>query len=86
MVQHLTADHRRMESLWSQLEPAVKAIAKGRAIDIALADVEALVHAYRAHAAFEEQQFLPLAKAVLNRNSADSAALALALHQRRGNR
>ena len=86
MVRHLTAEHRRMESLWSQLEPGVKAIAKGRAMDVALKDVEALVHAYRAHAGFEEQQFLPLAKTVLSRNNDDSAALALALHQRRGSR
>lgn len=86
MVQHLTADHRRIELLWSQLEPAVKAVAKGRPTDLALKDVEALVEAYRAHAGFEEQQFLPVAQAVLGRNSADSAALALTLHQRRAGR
>ena len=86
MVLHLTADHRWIESLWSQLEPGVKAVAKGRSTEIALKDVEALVQAYQAHAGFEEQQFLPLARAVLSRNSADSAALALALHQRRVSR
>ena len=86
MVLRLAADHRRIESLWSQLEPGVKAVAKGRSTEIALKDVEALVQAYQAHAGFEEQQFLPLARAVLSRNSGDSAALALALHQRRVSR
>lgn len=67
MVKQLIADHRRIEALWAQLEPAVKAIAKGRLTNVALEDVESLVQAYHAHAVFEEQEFLPLAESVLGR-------------------
>jgi hemerythrin-like domain-containing protein len=84
MVRQLTADHRRIEALWMQLEPAVKAIAKERLTHVALEDVEALVQAYQAHAVFEEQQFLPLADAVLGRQRESSKVLSL--HRRHGRR
>lgn len=84
MVTRLTVDHRRIEALWMQLEPTVKAIAKGRLAHVAREDVEALVQAYRAHAVFEEQQFLPLAELVLGRHREDMAALTLHRRHDRG--
>jgi hypothetical protein len=41
-----------------------------------------LTSKYSAHARLEEDEFLPLAEAILDRNSADMAALGLALHTR----
>jgi uncharacterized protein (DUF305 family) len=81
MVRRLTAEHRRIEALWMQLEPVVKAIAKGRLTHVTPEDVEALVQAYQAHAIFEEQQFLPLAESVLAHQRENGAVLAL--HRRR---
>lgn len=80
MVKHLTAEHRVIESLWKELEPAVKATAKGKPTDLGRDAVERLVRAYLSHARFEEQHFLPLAELVLGRNSAHMAALGRSLH------
>ena len=38
---------------------------------------------YKAHARFEEQQFLPLSKTILGRNGDHMAALGVSLHMRR---
>ena len=82
LTQRLIAEHREIEALWKKLEPAVKAAAQVRPANLELAAVEELVQAYRAHANFEEQQFLLLAEAILARNSNHMAALGLALHLR----
>lgn len=82
MVKRLTTEHREIESLWKQLEPAVKAIAQAKSADLELEAVEALMQAFLAHANFEEQQFLPLAETILARNGNHMAALGLALHLR----
>lgn len=44
--------------------------------------VKELVQAHTAHARFEEEQFLPLAQAVLSRNGNHMDALGLSLHLR----
>ena len=69
MVQRLTAEHREIESCWEKLEPAVKAAANAEPgdLDLDLKAVEDLVQRYMAHALFEEQQFLPIAQAILSR-------------------
>ena len=82
MVNQLTAEHRTIEAAWSHLEPALKKVAKGQASDLNLAGVEHLVNQYRAHAAFEEAQFLPLAHTILSRNNNHMEALGLSLHMR----
>jgi hemerythrin-like domain-containing protein len=82
MVLRLTAEHRHIETLWKKIEPAVKAVAKSRAVDLDLAAVESLVRAYTAHARFEEEHFLPLAQTVLGRNRNHMDALDLSLHLR----
>lgn len=82
MVQRLTAEHREIEARWKKLEPAVKAKAAAKADEPGGLDfkaVEELVQAYLAHAQFEEQQFLPLAEAILGRNGNRIAALGLLL-------
>jgi hypothetical protein len=83
MVQRLTAEHREIEARWKKLEPAVRAAAKAdEPGDLDFRAVEELVQAYLAHAHFEEQQFLPLAEAILGRNGNHMAALGLLLDLR----
>ena len=82
MVDHLVREHRAIERLWKQLEPQVRAVARGAEATLDQAGVELLVAAYLMHANFEEQQFLPLAERILGRNGNHMAALGLALHLR----
>ena len=82
MVQRLTADHREIESRWKKLEPMVNAAARAEPCDLDLKAVQELVRRYMAHALFEEQQFLPIAEAILARNGNPVAALGLELHLR----
>lgn len=82
MVDRLCAEHRRIEALWKRLEPAVKAVEKARPADLDAAAVQTLVQQYLAHAAYEEQRFLPLAERILGRNGNHMAALGLSLHMR----
>lgn len=82
MAQRLTAEHRQIEAMWKKLEPVVKAVAKSQAVDLDLDAVETLVHAYSAHARFEEEYFLPLAETILGRDGLHMAALGLSLHLR----
>jgi glutamate formiminotransferase/formiminotetrahydrofolate cyclodeaminase len=82
MVARLTIEHRDMESIWKRLEAGLKAVAKGRDSDINVADIDLLVSRYRAHAQYEESEFLPLAQTILSRNSNHMAALGMSLHMR----
>ena len=82
MVKRLTQEHRELEALWKRLESGLKKAAKGQASDLDAAAVQQLVAQYRAHAAFEEKEFLPLSQTILARNSNHMAALGLSLHMR----
>lgn len=82
MVTQLTDEHRELESLWKRLEPGLKKVAKGQAVEIDVTDIQRLVAQYRSHAQFEEAAFLPLAQQILGRNSHHLAALGLSLHMR----
>lgn len=82
LVQRLTSEHRALEGLWKRLEPSVAAVAHGRGTGIDSGLLHHLVRGYLQHANFEEQQFLPLAQQVLERDGNHLAALGLALHLR----
>jgi hemerythrin-like domain-containing protein len=82
MVRRLTDEHRELEKLWKSLESGLKKVSRGQASDVSAAEIQRLVTQYRAHAMFEEQEFLPLSQAILGRNSAHMAALGLSLHMR----
>jgi len=82
MVARLTIEHRDLETIWKRLESGLKAVAKGRDSDINVTDIDLLVNRYRAHAQFEEAEFLPLAQVVLSRNANHMAALGMSLHMR----
>lgn len=70
-TQRLTQEHRSIESKWAQLEPEVSKLARGEAAHLDDAMVQALVRDYVAHAAFEEAEFLPLCRSVLQRTQKD---------------
>lgn len=81
-VDRLIREHRHLESVWSKLEPQLDAIAHGGAGEVDVEAIRLLVVNYQAHAKFEEDVFLPLAKAVLARQGDHMAALGLRLHMR----
>ena len=83
LADRLCAEHRAVEAAWDRLKPHLKDAAKGHATRL---DTQALVHllsTYKAHAAFEEAHFLPLARTILGRNGNHVAALGLSMHMRR---
>lgn len=82
MVKRLTDEHRELEALWKRLETQLKKVAKGQTSDINVAELEQMVTQYRAHAQFEEKEFLPLSQTILGRNSNHLSALGLSLHMR----
>jgi hemerythrin-like domain-containing protein len=82
MTQRLTDEHRRVEALWKTLESGLKRVAKGQSTDLDTADLHRLVTEYKAHASFEEVEFLPLSETILSRNSNHMAALGMSLHMR----
>lgn len=82
IVDRLTREHRQVEAAWTRIAPQLKAIARGRDTALDKAAVETLVREYQAHAAYEEEVFLPLSETILGRNSKDMAALGLSLHMR----
>ena len=81
-VDRLVREHRHLESVWSKLEPQLDAIAHGGAGDVDVEAIKLLVTNYQAHAKYEEDVFLPLAKAVLGRQGEHMAALGLRIHMR----
>jgi len=82
MTKRLTEEHRMIEALWKRLEKGLKPVAKGQSTDLDVSELHRLVAEYTAHAAYEEQAFLPLSEQVLGRNSNHMAALGLSLHMR----
>ena len=82
IVKRLTDEHRELEGIWKQLEAGLKQVAKGQSTNIDVGTIQRLVIQYRAHAQFEETEFLPLSQAILGRNANHMAALGMALHMR----
>ena len=82
LVDQLTAEHRDIEAQWNLLEPQLKKLAKGQPAEVDGEAVRRLVEQYKAHARFEELEFLPLSEQILGRNGNHMAALGLSLHMR----
>lgn len=80
----LTSQHRQIESLWDTVRPAVARVAAGKGSGDFMfgAEIDRLVSLYRAHAAQEEEVFLPLADLILRRNANHMEALGISLHLR----
>lgn len=75
-IDELTAAHRRLETHWEQL-------LSGSACGVTADRLAEFATSYSAHAQFEEQHWLPLARSVLERNPDHVLALGAALHMRR---
>ena len=82
IVVRLTREHREVESAFERLLPELKAAAKGQDAQLDARWVESLVAAYWAHAAYEEESFLPMSQEILGRNGNHMAALGVSLHMR----
>lgn len=82
LARRLTDEHRELEAAWKRLEPGLKRVAKGQDSELDVTDIEDLIRRYRAHAEFEEIEYLPLSQAILGRNASHLAALGLSLHMR----
>ncbi len=82
MNKRLTDEHRDLEKIWKSLESGLKKVVKGQFGDVDLSQVMRLVNQYRAHAQFEEQEYLPLAQQILGRDDNHMAALGMSLHMR----
>ncbi|TXT40661.1 MAG: hemerythrin HHE cation-binding domain-containing protein [Comamonadaceae bacterium] len=82
LVQHLSDEHRELETLWKRIESGLKKVAKARFDELNTDEVQRLVTQYLAHAEFEEKEFLPLSSRILGRNANHMAALGLSLHMR----
>lgn len=82
MIEHLTAQHRQIESAFARLVPALLATENPKSPMPDAAAVEALVAGYLQHARFEEAHFLPLATAILQRDGNHMASLGVSLHIR----
>lgn len=86
LIDRLTAEHRSIEAAFKRMAPELRRVAKGQDSALEPSAVQHLVAHYQAHARFEEAEFLPLAQAILSRNSHHLDALDLALHLRHGPR
>ena len=82
LIARLTREHRELEALWAEVEPAMKALAHGKPAEIDRRAVDRLCRSYASHAGFEEEVWLPLAERILTPGA--QAELGLALHQRHG--
>ncbi len=81
-IARLTHEHRCVERAWREIEPALRDSAHGREARLDLLLLSGFVAEYRAHADYEEREFLPLAHRILGRNGNHMAALGASLHAR----
>jgi hemerythrin-like domain-containing protein len=82
IIYALTSEHRQIEAAWKDLEPKLKAVAKGHDAELSSDEILNLVDTYQSHARFEEEVFLPLSQTILGRNSNHMAALGMSMHMR----
>lgn len=82
MATRLTDEHREIEKIWKGLEKGLTQVVKGKSSVLDVAALNDLIARYRAHAAFEEAEFLPLCEQILGRDQHHMAALGLSLHMR----
>ena len=81
MTDGVTALHRRLESLWDGLRPALAALAAGRDAALDAAAVQALADTCTALFQREDRELLPMAQRLLD--DAALAAIATAMDARR---
>lgn len=64
----LTAEHRNVEQLWKKVAPEVQALLEGRSTQLDGELFSRLMRDYSRHVIFEESEFLPMARAILERD------------------
>ena len=69
IVRRLTDERRDLKSRWKRLEPGLKKVAKGLAVDIDAAEIQHRVVHDHGHAQCEEPAIRPLAQQILGRMS-----------------
>lgn len=69
LVHKLTAEHRKIETLWRALEEMLNALLHGRTNPAMDVHIQSLVLDYGDHASEEESQFLPLCHEILRRGN-----------------
>jgi hypothetical protein len=62
----LIEDHRNVEQLWNSIAPAVDAFLEGRAGQLDLTLFTRLIRDYSRHFLYEESEFLPIARTILD--------------------
>lgn len=82
ICKRLIEDHRKLERQWNAIKPALARIASGKDTKLDPEATNRLIENYKAHARYEETDFLPLAQKILGREDAELARLGYALHIR----
>jgi len=79
-IRQLTVEHRELEALWASIEDDLQRLARGKPASLDAGRAAELAERYLAHAELEENEFLPLAARILDKQA--MSALGLSLHLR----
>ncbi len=82
LIESLRNDHRRLESQWQRLRPALLTIAAGEPQPLEAGDVMPMIDLYKEHMACEEAELLPMANRLLS--DAALQSVGHAMRRRRG--
>jgi hemerythrin-like domain-containing protein len=82
LTDSLSAEHRHLEKLWSQLRTELQHIASGQAHPFTPSLTEQFTQAYRAHIHKEDTQLLPMATRLLSNDQLNP--IGIAMRDRRG--
>jgi hemerythrin-like domain-containing protein len=82
IVIRLAQEHRGIEGRWREIEAGVRSVAQGEEAELDAPRLADFIAMYRAHADYEEREFLPLSSEILGRNHNHMAALGMSLHLR----
>jgi hemerythrin-like domain-containing protein len=86
IVARLITEHRRVESIWNEIKPTIRQVARGHVVQGSGIGIFDLMKEYQAHANYEEEVLLPLSEEILGRNANHMQALGLSLHMRHARR
>jgi len=79
IVHRLKHEHTRLETLWSQIEPAMRKIARAKPAELDAQKVAQLTDMYDQHAAFEDAVVLPMARYLMDPIEQYRLAMSMAL-------
>lgn len=82
LIEGLTADHRRLETMWLRLKPVLQQIAEGEAATLTQDQVDSFTGLYASHMKLEEDELLPMAGRLLSDD--EITRIGRAMRERRG--